>query len=251
MIIDSETRDTASDYLASLKNYTVIEFYKAYAEAKGKKKERLLQAAMEVGGDAFNKIWAGVSHFYTDHIEIFNCYNNAIKSGLVCSMVLGFVIPGGTIASILKQGTKISLQATKTTQSLAKAAMRNMKKKRVKALSPVEIKKIALDLQSTVRNRILTSTNNIPYKVRTELTQLLNKLNPKSFQSQLEKAIKEKNPESPQFPTFVAGMLMSQTGILLSKESSQFIIKEITDTLATSYAKAHVRNSDFEYISPH
>ncbi|MDE0118612.1 MAG: hypothetical protein OXM55_01225 [Bdellovibrionales bacterium] len=61
---------------------------------------------------------------------------------------------------------------------------------------------------------------------------------------------KEKNLQSPQFPTFLAGMLMSQAGIVLSKKSSQFIIKEITDTLATTYAKAHIRNSDFEYISP-
>ena len=62
--------------------------------------------------------------------------------------------------------------------------------------------------------------------------------------------MKEKNPESLQFPTFVAGIFMSQAGVVLSKESHRFIIREITDTLATSYAKAHIRNSDFEYVSP-
>ena len=254
MIIDSEARQDSIDSVSSLKNYTVIEFYKAYEEAKGNNKvERLLQAAMSIGGSAFNKLWAGVSNFYEEQDETFSCYSWPIQSGLICSMVLGFVVPGGTIVNILKQGArgaKISLQATKKTKSVVKAAMENMKKKSTKALSATEIKKIAANLQSTIRNRILASTTNIPKNARTELTQFFNRLNPKSLKSNIEKAMKEKNLASPQFPTFITGVFMSNAGMVLSKESRRFIIKEIADVLATSYAKAHVRNSDFEYIFP-
>ena len=253
MVIDSETRENTIGHFSSLKNYTIIEFYKAYEEAKGDKAERLLQAAMKIGGNAFNRIWAGVSNFYKEQNETFSCYSWPIQSGLICSMVLGFVVPGGTIVNILKQGArgaKISLQATQKTKSVVKAAMENMKKKGTKALSATAIKKIAANLQSTIQNRILAPTTNISKNTRTELTQFFNRLNPKSLKSNIEKAMKEKNLASPQFPTFITGVFMSNAGRILSKESRQFIIKEIADVLATSYAKAHVRNSNFEYISP-
>ena len=253
MITDSEARQDSIDSVSSLKNYTVIEFYRAYEEAKGDNVERLLQAAMKIGGNAFNRIWAGVSNFYKEQNETFSCYSWSIQSGLICSMVLGFVVPGGTIVNILKQGArgaKISLQATKKTKSVVKVAIENMKKKGAKILSATEIKKIAANLQSTIRNRILAPTTNIPKNARTELTQFFNRLNPKSLKSNIEKAMKEKNLASPQFPTFITGVFMSNAGMTLSKESRKFIIKEIADVLATSYAKAHVRNSDFEYIFP-
>ena len=253
MITDAETKQATGNYFSSLKNYTAIEFYKAYKEAKGEKIEKLLQAAINIGGDALNRIWNGATNFYTDLTDTFSCYNGPIQSGLVCSMVLGFIIPGGTVINVLKlgaRGAKVSLHATNKTHSLAKAAMENMKKKGIRSLPPTELKKIAADLQNTIRNRILKPTINIPQTARTELVQFLNKLNPKSLKSSLEKAMKEKNPESPQFPTFVAGIFMSNAGVVLSKESRRFIIREIADTLATSYAKAHIRNSDFKYILP-
>ena len=253
MITDSETRETTANYFSSVKNYSVIEFYKAYRDAEGGKIERLLEAVMSVAGDALNRIWTRASHFYTNLTETFSCYNGPIQSGLICSMVLGYLIPGGTVMNILTQAVragKISAQASKTTHSLAKTALENVKRQSIKPLSSAEIRRIATSLPGTIRNRLLASTANIPGKVRTELTQFLNKINPRSLKASVEKAMKEKNPGSPQFPTLVAGIFMSQAGVILSKEGRQFITKEIADVVTTAYAKADIRNSDFEYAIP-
>lgn len=253
MITDSETRETTANYFSSVRNFTAIEFYKAYRDAEGGKLERLLAAVISVAGDALNRIWTNASHFYTNLTETFSCYNGPIQSGLICSMVLGYLIPGGTVMNILTQAVragKISAQASKATHSLAKTALENVKRQGLKPLSSTEIRRIATSLPGTIRNRILAPTANIPEKVRTELTQFFNKLNPRSLKSSIEAVIKEKNPGSPQFPTLVAGLFMSQAGVVLSKEGRQFITKEIADVVATAYAKADVRNSDFEYAIP-
>ena len=253
MITDSETRETTANYFSSVKNYSLIEFYKAYRDAEGGKIERLLEAVISVAGDALNRIWTSASNFYTNISETFSCYNGPIQSGLICSMVLGYLIPGGTVMNILTQAIragKISAHASRATHSLAKTAIESVKRQAIKPLSSTEIRRIATSLSGTIRNRLLAPTANISQKARAELTQFLNKLNPRSLKFSIEKAMKENNPGSPQFPTLVAGIFMSQAGIVLSKEGRQFITKEIADVVATAYAKTDVRNSDFEYAIP-
>ena len=253
MITDSETRETTANYFSSVKNYFVIDFYKTYRDAEGEEIERLLEAVMNVAGDALNRIWTSASHFYTNLTKTFSCYNGPIQSGLICSMVLGYLIPGGTVMNVLTQAVragKISAQASKATHSLAKTAIENVKRQSIKPLSSTEIRRIATNLPGIIRNRLLAPTANISGKVRTELTQFLNKINPKSLKASVEKAMKEKNPGSPQFPTLVAGIFMSQAGVILSKEGRQFMTKEIADVVATAYAKADIRSSGFEYAIP-
>ena len=253
MITDSETRETTANYLSSVKNYSVLEFYKAYREAKGGRAERLLEAVMSVAGDALSRIWTSASNFYVNLTNTFSCYNGPIQSGLICSMVLGYIIPGGTVMSILNQAAragKISANASKATHSLAKTALENVKRQGIKPLSSTEIRRIATRLPGTIRGRVLAPTANIPGKVRTELTQFLNKIDPRSLKTGIEKIMKEKNPASPQFATLAAGLFMSQAGVILSKEGRQFLTKEIADVVTTAYAKADIRNSDFEYAVP-
>ena len=103
------------------------------------------------------------------------------------------------------------------------------------------------------KDRIASVTRTAPVKLSQlpDSESFFKKMNLKKkklFQS--ISTIKNWNPEFPQFPTFVAGIFMSNAGVVLSKESRRFIIREIVDTLATSYAKAHIRNSDFKYILP-
>ena len=238
-----DTGETSVSYLSSVKNYVFIEFYKAYREAEGSEMEKALQALYSVGGENLNMVFSGISNFLEKQYNAFHCYNDVTRNGLICSMLVGVILPGGSLFNAIKVSRvagQLALQPAKGTKGLIDSFIKNgLKGKSVKVLSKKELQSLMSSFYNKIQSRTIGSSKALSRKAQSEISALFQKLDKNALYSFMEKPFKEAiergRANSSVFPTLMSDLLIANAGVILSKESHQFLVKEVSDILATTY----------------
>ncbi len=252
LAVDTASREMSASYLSSVKNYVFIEFYKAYMKADGNQMEKALQALYSVGGDNLNMIFSGISDFLERQYDTFYCYNNVTRNGLICSMLVGVILPGGSLFNAIKVSRvagQLVLQPAKGTRGLVDSFIKDsLKGRSVKVLSKKELQSLISSFYNKMHSRIIGSSKSLSRKAQNEIAVFVQKLDKDALYSFMEKpfreAIEQGRTGSSVFPTLVSGLLIANAGVILSKESHQFLVKEVSDILATVYVDEKMRNEN-------
>lgn len=252
LAVDTASREMSASYLSSVKNYVFIEFYKAYIKADGNELEKALQALYSVGGDNLNMFFSGISNFLEKQYDTFHCYNNVTRNGLVCSMLVGVILPGGSLFNAIKVSRvagQLVLQPAKDTKGLVDSFIKDsLKRPSVKVLSKKELQSLVSSFYNKINSRIIGSSKALSRKAQNEISVLFQKLDKNTIYSFMEKpfkeAIEQGRTSSSMFPTLISGLLIANAGVILSKESHQFLIKEVSDIVATIYVDEKMKNEN-------
>ena len=253
---DSEARGEAANYLSSAKNYLSIEFYRAWKEAEGTKAERLLKAAASLAGDSFSAMFSWLRQFVSEQHASFMCYSGSAQTAILCSVLAGLAIPvpGSSMFSSIAAGLKAGKLSSKTAKLLKKTVDNSMGAFRSgggarfkgKALSGKGLKAASSRIYADMSQRLIQASKNMPKSVQKEVSELFSKANAKAIQLRLEgaarAAAKGSSLSSAAFLAAAAGALTSYR-IYLSKDTAEFVTKEISDQMSTAYVGSLLEES--------
>ena len=249
MVFDPEAGKEAAEYFSSIKNYLAIEFFKSYRSAKGTKTEKLLKTIADLAGDSLGSLLSWIKNFIHEQYSSFICYNGTAQTAILCSVVAGMAIPlpGGSVFSAISVGLKTGQLSLKTTNLLKKtvdSSMSGFKNNSIRSkggrLSGKKLKSAADRAYRDISQRILSASKNMPKAVQNEVSLLFSKSNTPALKSKLKDAIRTTfqsgNISAAALVLTVAGALTSYR-IFLSKQTTEFVTKEVADTMTTAYTK--------------
>ena len=258
IISDPKAREGTADYFASIKNYLAIEFFKAYREEEGTKTERLLKAAAVLAGDSFSAMFSWIKNFIKGQYSSFVCFSGAAQAAILCSVAVGLAIPlpGGSLFSTLSAGLRtgqISAKATKLLKKTVDDSIGSLKRKKTSPLSGKRLKAAASRAYQDISQRILSASKSMPKSVQNEIAGLFSKSNAKAAQLRLESALRaaarSKNITAASLTVSMAGALTSYR-IFLSKQTSEFVAKEVSDQITTAYVKGLFQGEESPLAAP-
>ena len=233
---------------SSAESYIFIEFYKVYSNAKGSQLERALEAALVVGGQAFDTIWSTVTDFLHTKYKVLRCYNSRIQFAMTCSFILGMLlpIPAGGVVTALKTGAKIGTTGIKVgTATIGNPkTLKSVVAKKIQLRSFVDDMKLHFD---NLKGRVMNASKNLPKRQKKEIQTFFQNVNREQFMSSMNGFL-SKNLSAGQLVNRErikdALTLALTTGAIntvrLSPRSATIVTENLVNTLATEYVHESV-----------